>query len=301
MNPALTGLSTGDMRVTLNYRNQNKNLVPFNTQAASFDMKILRGTLRRDVCAVGGAIVKDNQAAGALSSFTGLASMAYHKSLDQAQRNYVALGIQAGVFQRSMDVGKLSFGPQWTKSGGYDPSLSNGETFSNESSSVFDFHAGFMWYNFIRDNSSVFTGFSVYHAMQPKESFLGTDANIMRRLIWHGGRRIPLGEKLSIVPNFIWMFQNKANNLTLGTSAEYHLNPEKNTSIKAGVWYRYNSTSFVASLGMEIRDIAFGMSYDLYSKAQALSKTPGGLEFSLIYSPRMRSVVDLAPDPGTSF
>lgn len=300
LNPALTGLSVGDLRLALNYRNQNQNLIPFTTYAGSFDMRILRGVLKNDIASTGVVFVKDNLAGGTVQSIMALASGAYHKCFGSRKNNYLALGFQGGYFQRAINKDLFTFSNQWNIENGYQSTIDPEVTYTNDQSSTLDMNAGIFWYNFISERSSVFAGFSSFHILEPKETFLGNDEKISRRYVFHGGRRLPIGDNISLIPNVIYMMQNKAAQVAVGSSFEYHIS-ETYTSLKLGAWYRYYDNSIISSIGFDFKDFQIGISYDLFSKVQSISRTQGGLEFSLIYSPALKNVVDLNPDPGTSF
>lgn len=301
LNPALTGLSSGDLRVALNYRDQSSNIIPISTQAASVDMRIFRSALQNDIASVGLVYVKDDQADGYLSSLNAMFSGAFHKSLGNSNNHFVSMGFQTGILQRSVDASKLTFNNQYndvTKV--FDASIPHGVNFQSEKETIFDIHGGIMWYHFIEKNSTIFAGVSAFHLLEPTETFLGNAEQLSRRYVFHGGRRIPFSETFSMIPNVLFMMQNNIYQISGGTSAELNI-PDANTAFKLGAWYRHNDNLVIGSFGFRFRDIEVGVSYDILSSIQTISRTQGGLEFSLIYSPALKKVVKLEPDPGTSF
>jgi type IX secretion system PorP/SprF family membrane protein len=301
LNPALTGLSTGDLRINLNYRDQRNNLIPINTQSASVDWRMFKSSLKDNAFAFGIIYVGDEQADGLLSSLSGLASTAFHIAMGRRKNHFLAIGAQGGVFQRQLDVNALTFNNYYDDiTNTKIQSPVSGLSLASETSFTLDVNAGILWYHFIEENSSVFAGLSAFHLLEPVETFLGNDEHIARRYVFHGGRRIPLNEQFSLVPNVLFMQQLSVFQVAGGTSAEYRI-PDSQAAFKLGAWYRYNDNLVIGSFGFELSDFQLGVSYDILSKVQTLSRTKGGLEFSLTYSPSFRNVVSLSPNPGTSF
>src|ERR1017187_492003 len=103
LNPALTGNINGDFRAAFNYRNQWFNIptlntiAPYQTYQASFDMPLLRNNLGNDGFGIGAMFYTDKAGDGALTTFTGMASIAYHKAVDRYGKGRLSLGLQAGV------------------------------------------------------------------------------------------------------------------------------------------------------------------------------------------------------------
>lgn len=300
LNPALSGVSSGDLRVAMNYRDQSNNLLSYTTFSGSFDMKILRGQLDNDVAAIGLVAVSDQMANNAISSLYMLGSGAYHFALGPSNSHYLALGFQGGIFQRKIDMNEFSFPNQWTISTFYDETIPHGLNITNNQSLTADLNAGLFWYHFIENNSTVFGGIAVYHVFEPSHKFLSNDAHINRKMVLHGGRRIPVSRKIRIIPNVLYMQQNKANQIAGGADMEYHF-PDSEFALKTGLWYRFYNHSVISSLGVIFKNIKFGLSYDIYSKVQAMSRTNGGLEFSLVYSPVLKDIIRLENNPGKSF
>jgi type IX secretion system PorP/SprF family membrane protein len=300
LNPALTGLSKGDMRVALNYRDQNQSLVPYSTYSGSFDMKILRATLDKDAAAFGMSFVKDDLNNNALSTLYAVGGMAYHFALNNDMTHYLAFGFQGGILQRQINMDELSFPNQWTIQSFYDPTISHGLDVANDQTMIIDMNAGMFWYHFLSDNSSVFAGFSAFHMLEPQESVFENDEALARKYIIHGGSRMQVGEQVFLIPNFMFMQQNSARQIAAGTNMEY-LFPESDFLISFGAWYRYYNHSVITNLGIGIKNINLGVSYDIFSQVQSISETRGGLEFSLIYSPKLKNVIKIENNPGTSY
>ncbi len=300
LNPALTGSAPGDLRVVANYRNQNYNLIPYATYSGSFEMNVLRNKLKHDKMSAGAVILKDDLGNQALSSLFAYGSAAYHLAMGSNKDHFISLGFQGGIIQRQIDMNNFTFPNQWVFGEGYNESISHGLNVGTDQTMIIDMNGGLFWYHFIENNSSVFAGASVFHLLEPEETFLSNNDQLTRRIVLHGGRRIPVNESMAFIPNLLFMMQNKAQDVAGGTTFEYRLNNSYN-AFKAGLWYRYYENSFISYMGFSFSDFEIGISYDFYSKVQSVSETRGGLEFSVIYSPVLKNIVNLDSNPGTSF
>jgi type IX secretion system PorP/SprF family membrane protein len=147
LNPALTGFSSGDAQFVMNYRNNQRGLIPYNTMAFSGDMKLAQPIFKPDIVAAGIMVASDQFNGGQMGSLNILASGAYHWQINKS--NFLSGGIQLGLFQRSVDPNSFSYGDQYDPLTGYNPTLDNNESFSSEKSYNFDFNLGLFYYSSI--------------------------------------------------------------------------------------------------------------------------------------------------------
>lgn len=297
LNPALTGLIPGDFRVATNYRNQNSYLLPFSTYSASFDMKLFRTALDKDVFGLGMVVVKDDLSGGSMSNTMLMLSAAYHKSLGKSGNDFVSLGFQGGIFQRNVDPYAFSYQEQWVPGVGYDPNVAITENFLNTKTLIVDMQGGLFWYHFLSDNSSIFAGASAFHITEPTETLFDEPAHFSRRIVAHGGARLPITDEIYIMPNVVSVFQSNAKDMIVGTTGEYWMDK---TAVKLGGWYRMGD-SFIISAGFEFSSIQIGISYDFVSSELSYSESKGGFELSLVYSSMLKNIVNLRANPGKSF
>ena len=80
LNPALTGVSWGNIRLAANYRNYLTTLTPITSYSVSADASLLENNPNGDFAGVGMVLLNDNAGAG-LSSLKGGLTFAYHKGL----------------------------------------------------------------------------------------------------------------------------------------------------------------------------------------------------------------------------
>ena len=107
LNPALTGSFDGRLRLASIYRNQwaNQLAEPISSYAASMDMRFplnrYKGN-KRDALGFGILAVMDRTPGINVNSNLLTLGGAYHKSLNIRNTQFLSLGVQFGVVQRSL-------------------------------------------------------------------------------------------------------------------------------------------------------------------------------------------------------
>lgn len=284
LNPALTGYSEGDYRVTGIYRNQwNTVTTPFVTYSASYDMRVMPKKLKKDIFGVGGLFVNDVSGNGKLGMLSIMVSSAYHKRLGKNSDHYLGLGIQLGYVQRRLDYNSLTF-PSQHDGDAFNTTTASGENFGNNNTGYFDMQAGLLYSTQIKERLGLFAGFTLYHLTQPTESFLGNDAKLAMRNLAHAGLRIKLTERLYLTPNVLFMLQNKAQQVNFGSAIEYHFGKKSDKVIASiGGWYRLEDSGIV-SASAEYKRVRLGLSYDVTTSGlKEVPKPTGSFEISLVY------------------
>lgn len=293
LNPALTANINGVFRVGANYRNQwftipTLNAVaPFQTYQVSFDMPILRERLGNDGFGFGGMFYADKAGDGALSTYSGLASIAYHKSVDRYGKARLSLGIQAGVTSKSVNLTNLIFENQFDGVG-WNEALFNGEsTYENRAILTPDVNIGALWTHAPKDLFRYYAGFSMYHLSRPKESFLGDERNRLNfRYVAHGGAQIFLDNnyQFSLSPTFLFMLQSNAQQYNVGLGLNYAVSD--NVEVFGGGLVRTSKVpdAVIINAGVEVYGARLGLSYDVnVSALRAATRAQGALEVSLVY------------------
>ncbi len=292
LNPALTGYSEGTYRATGIYRNQWSSVTtPYITYAASFDMAVLRDKTGADVFGVGGMVANDQSGNGSLNHLRVMGSSSYHKQVGDG--HYLGAGVQLGYVQKSIQPNDLTFPSQYTGSG-FDSDQANQENFESTTINYFDMQVGIQWNGTISDRLGLFNGASLFHLTQPKESFLGEDVSLASRYVVNGGARIQTSDKIYLTPNYIYMFQNQAQEINVGTAVEYHFQDKKiNPIVSLGGWYRPGD-AVIASASVEYKQVKVGASYDVnVSGLSEVSNNRGGFEISVTYIGKI-----IKPDTG---
>lgn len=276
LNPALTGQFNGQYRVNLNYRSQWASIAdPYRTGHVSFDMPL------GERWAIGAAVLDQNAANGAYNTLNAVLSAAYDLPVGVDKYNHLVFGLQAGIINRSIDMGKLQFGDQYAFNGS---SLPTTEVFDKTSRFLPEVNAGVLFYDgnpFKRFN--YFVGATAFHLPEFNQSFSSNgNSPLYRRYLGHAGVRIKATRVLEVTPQIMGMYQNGSQEIIPGASIQYHLT-EADVFLMAGVSYRLDD-AVVPYAGLQFREYTLGLSYDVNSSdLDAASNSRGGFEISFSY------------------
>lgn len=278
LNPALTGVMNGDLRVAGNYKNQWANVGSgYKTGALSVD--------GRPTDQVGVGLTILNQAAGdaGFNYFTAYGAFSYSIQVSDDANQKISFGLQAGMINRSFDMNKLQFGSQYNPTIGYDGNAPSLENFSSSNTTVFDANAGVFYYDGDPlKSTNLFGGVSVSHLSRPKDPFAATaDAKLPMRLTVHGGLRIKATENIDVIPNVLFIQQLKASIKGIGAYSEFKM--QKDAGLIGGVMYRIGDAAIV-DVGYHFSNTIIGVSYDFNtSSLTRATNGAGGLELSISY------------------
>ena len=294
LNPAMTGMFDGKYRVHGHYRTQWMSVAtkPYTTAGISFDMPIKK-------FGAGIQIFNYRAGAGNYNALSALLSLGYDVVFDKKKNHHLALGVQGGIVNKSVDQSKLSFGNQYTTAndGGFDTGLPSGETFANTNFTIHDINAGFLYY-YAKENSRLnpFVGFSAFHLTQPTESFFNQANKLPLRYYAHGGVKININEKIQLLPKAIYMKQINDQELTATLLLHYFLK-SSDTYLIFGPTYR-NKDAAIIEAGLKKGSYTARISYDINtSKLKEVSQSRGGFEISLTYIARRSKPNPLANCP----
>jgi type IX secretion system PorP/SprF family membrane protein len=287
-NPANTGfIPDANYRIGVNYRNQWSSVpIPYRTYSAFGDVQLLRDKWYYGWLGVGGVLLEDDAGDGILKSTKLYGSIAYHQLL--GDNSLLALGFNAGMATKRIDVSKLTFPSQFNDSYGkwfFDRSLPSGENFEASSVFYFDLQAGMNYAYFPTDNIYINAGFSVQHLNTPKESFLtGDDNEIGRRYIGFLNASIKLTDNVILNPSAYYTNQTGASETVFGTWLAYNLSgPGGEYQLLGGAYYRLHD-AIIPMIGYQLRQWRMMFSYDVtVSSFNAADSRRGAYELSLIY------------------
>lgn len=280
LNPALTGVTDGDYRVSINAKQQWGSISnSYITGGASFDMAPVKNL------AFGAMILNQNAGAISYNHLSALVSGAYRIHFGRTGQNMINFGLQAGILNKSFDPSKITLGNQFNPATGYDPNFGINESFSSSNTLVPDVNAGVMYFDGNPDQRvNVFAGAMAAHLTRPIDKFLGTDIRMPIRYAVHGGARVKVSEILDITPNALYMRQGNARETSIGAYAK--LAVSNDADIMFGTNYRVDDAA-IAFFGLNIKNMVFGVSYDFNtSNLNRATNSQGGLELSISFSRR---------------
>ena len=280
LNPAMTGMVDGNIRIHAQYRNQWSSVAfkPYNTALISLDAP-------KGKWGFGGQIMNMRAGVGNYNVLQGVFSVSYAVPLDKNKFNNISFGLQAGATQKTIEAGLYTFNNQYSSTdGGYfDKSLSSGESFNKQSFITPQVNAGFMYYNAKQQaRLNPFLGYSVFNLTTPKETYFNTTNKLPIRHYIHAGLRINITELFYVIPKVLIMLQKNASEQMYSVDMGYFLK-EQEFYLLAGVNYRYNDAT-VLYVGARKGSFMGKVAYDAnVSSLHDVSKYKGAFEISLTY------------------
>lgn len=281
LNPAMTGLIDGKMRVHAQYRNQWNAVAykPFTTALVSFDMPY------KGKWGFGGQITNMRAGLGNYNVLQVLGSASYDVPFDKEKYHNLSLGLQVGFTQKRMEYQLFTFDNQWTsQSGGsFDNSLSSNESFNGQVHFQEQVNFGLLYF-YAKQQSRInpFFGFSAFNLTQPKEDFTGYGNRLPVRMYTHAGVRVNVSELFYFIPKILVYNQTNIVQETYAVDAGYYFKGEKFYAL-AGYIFRAKDAS-VFNVGFRKDNYIFKVAYDFNtSSLRGTSKTRGAYELSLTW------------------
>ncbi len=299
LNPALTGAFEGKYRVGAAYRDQWRKVVenPIKTFSVGGDFRF-KGPLKsiKDD-AVGLGLVFFNDKTGVIDfSTTQIAvSLAYHKALDNRDRQFLSLGVQGGLTQRNVNYEALNFHDEFNGSDGY--TLGTGEELPPNNFSYADYNVGLNYTAKFGRSGRFFAGGAMHHFNRPRAVFIeGSNAEKNDRLfVRYSGQvsaYIPFkrNNRAAIAPRVLFATQGPHLQVNAGTNFRFAMGQYGSSAVHIGGWARpvrskdgFALDAVVALLGFEINNVLFGLSYDLNLNALAVNQRQGAFEITIAY------------------
>ena len=281
LNPAFAGTSAGH-RFIANYRNQWPNLSNgFVTYAVSYDYNI--DELKSGV----GLIAMADRAGSADLTSTNI-SLVYSYKIQFENKWVFTPGLSFGYANRSIDFDKLVFGDQldFANDGQVPTNDASVNQFGN--AQFFDFGVGALLYS-----KNFWVGYSMAHLNRPNRSLLNEESEVPVKTSIHAGFKIPLytgllkrSKTANLAPSFVYKSQGEFDQLDIGLHFIYD-------PIMIGLWYRgipiqqnvndnISQDALVVILGMQLKDIELGYSYD-FTVSELGTISGGAHEISIQY------------------
>ncbi|HMR89873.1 MAG TPA: PorP/SprF family type IX secretion system membrane protein [Saprospiraceae bacterium] len=307
VNPANAGAFSGSYRVSGIFSNKQAAITPraFNTFTLSADAPIIRGIRKQDWIGVGvqadiigssglhdDANNQGTAAKGSLQSLTfAKVGLAYHLSLDKKQTNILTFGVQYASGNKTYQTLSQLDGRVNPQTGLLDKDIDalaqiakkdpNGEV----GLGLRDWSSGIL-FNARRKNSDLKLGIALEGVFAPVVSYVQlTDSteNKYRGINFHGEYDMTINPRVHIIPGFYYYNLGPATAFNVNTHATYHLDPEKDLKLTAGLGTR-SLRAIIFYAGAIIKDIKVGIAFDMdISTAVLGSNNVGGFELCASY------------------
>lgn len=287
LNPALTGIFKGDQRFMANYRSQwNTVPVSYLTFSGAYDMNFYDKKLERSRFGAGLLLGYDRAGDSRFSKTNVGVSGSYTHQV--AARNFVTLGVQGGIGQRSFSLQELTFDNQFNGEA-YEKDRATGENFLNTNRIFPDLSAGLNWHYRSSKRTMLDIGGAMYHINEPQKSFYeDKDEKLASRYTLYGIGTFMLADAFDLFLHASGQFQTPHSQIALGAGGNIHLNtrPDRELAISLGAFYRFRDEvdAIIPYFGLRYRMWRFGLSYDInLSEFQVATDGFGGPEVSLSY------------------
>ncbi len=292
LNPANTGGHDGVWRTNAIYRNQwNSVTVPFITFGGSFDAPLFKALGEDNYLAAGFQFFNDQAGDGNLNQTAFLGSLAYHLTLDDESRTFLALGLQGGFHAMSIDLANLYWGDEFMD-GGFQPGTTSERL--DPKQNYFTANAGLKWsHTLIDDKLNYFIGASAHNLNQPRFSFLNkanSEIGIGIRYGVQGGVAWNVSQQLQLKPAFMYQAQSSASEFVAGMEIRYVIDPNALSALAPaffiGGYTRLNDNgSILATAGLEWSSFRIGVGYDYLGSDEGLGTISnyGGFEIAFQY------------------
>ena len=282
-NPALAGVFTGDMRVSMAFRDQWESVtVPFRTTSLSAEYK-LPASKNNDVFTLGTQVTVDAAGDIRLRRTQLLPAVCFHKSLNTEQDSYLSVAFIGGLVSSQFDQTLAIFGDQY-QNGNVTPNTST-QPLKATGYSYFDLSTGIAYSTNFAETGHIYFGAALSHLNHPViRTTTGTSTYVLpEKYTLNFGINLPLTERSKLIGYADYFAQNGNRQLLIG--ALYGMDIQKyfdnnSYSLYFGSFLRWND-SFIPILKLDFQHYSIGMSYDVnISKLVVVSNYRGGFEFT---------------------
>ena len=305
LNPALTGISDGDMRFLANYRAQWYDVpITYRTAYAAFESKIAPKEGRTNFFSLGGIFNYDHAGDSKMGTLQLAVSGSYTHRI--AKNHFLTAGLQGAINQRSFKTADLRFDDQLDESTKIITLNTTSEDLSNTSVFYADFGGGLNYhYQPRKGRTRLDIGGALFHINEPKKNFFEEeDATLPQKWSVYGLGVLQLAKKFDLVFSAMGQYQDAYTEHVIAGAGRIHLDTRKTRelALQFGLGYRWNAEGFgtgdalIPAAQLHHKAWIFGLSYDInVSDFNVATGNLGGPEFSLIYVFRKVPAADFCP------
>ncbi len=291
-NPALTGVSGGDIRFGGLYRSQwNSANSPFRTAQVGADKKFYTMAHTKWWFSGGINVFYDRAGDANIENTNVQLSGSFTRMLDR--QNFMTIGVGVGFGQRNFDFGNLTFDDQWDGAV-FDPSRAINESFDDTNLMYPDFGAGFNWRGqgnkFMgKERTKIDLGAAAYHLNRPNQSFNKSDkSRLPVRMSVYLLPIFQLNKDGDLVGHATYQMQGKYREALAGAGYRYHISTKraKEIAVQLGFSFRFNAIgdAFIPAAELHYRQLMVGLSWDVnVSDFSAATNRNGGPEIAIRY------------------
>ena len=295
LNPGLTGLFTGDHRISTSYRSQWASMdVPFITYAFAVDTRFFT----ESASSLGVGIMAYRDMAGNNNFSTTDITLNLSGVISMNQHHSVSIGLSGGMLQKGLDPSNLQWESQYVN-GSFNSSNPSGEVIDLEPELMGNFSMGMAWWYFSKeshmmgnDQVKATGGFAYHHVNQPQMKFYASEPDRLNsKLVAHATAQIGMpGTNVAVVPGGFFAMQGASTELVAGAMLRVMLQEEskytglvQGLALSTGCHYRVGD-AVIPSVLLEFSKFRLGFSYDItVSELGEANSGNGGPEFTISY------------------
>lgn len=317
LNPALTGTFDGRYRFSAIYRDQWRKVLdnPYQTFAAGLDLRFPisvggYSSPYKDAAGVGLLFFNDVVPSVDFRTTQIALSGAFHKALNTQSNQYLSIGFQFGISQRSVGYSNLTFNDQFNGTTGYTDAT--GEDLPENNFAFGDISVGLNYSYAPRRGMAFFAGAAIHHILEPQVSFYydkeepdqGGDNRLHRQYSVQLTAQLPITEGFTVSPRAIASLQGPHLEINAGTNFRMQLGEDSPAALHIGGWVRPVTTesnsleidAVVLMAGFEINNVLLGLSYDAtLNDLNASRQGQGAFEVSIAYLGNYENEAILCP------
>lgn len=287
-NPALAGIFTGDLRVSMAYRDQWGSItVPFRTASLSVEHKIPLGD-QHDVLTIGTQMSMDGAGDIRLKRTQLLPAVNFHKSLDGERDTYLSLAFMGGPVSSQFDATQLKLGDQYI-GGSYSSANGSAQPITNTGYSYWDLSTGLSFSTVLNNQTRFYIAAGLSHFTKPTiHSVTTSEASfLMPKLSLNIGLHGRMGDKAHLIAFADYYAQNGNQQILGGVMYGMDLSEydgeEETAALYFGSFLRWGD-AVIPVVKLDFNHISVGVSYDVnVSKLNVASNWRGGLEITASY------------------
>jgi type IX secretion system PorP/SprF family membrane protein len=288
LNPALTGISKGDIRLTSLYRSQwNAANSPYKTFDVAVEKKFYDITHDKWWFSAGMELFSDRAGDGNLSNNHVALTGSFTRMLDRY--SFLSVGVSLGLGQRGFDLGNLTFDNYWNGTT-IDPNLPSNENFNDTNIWYPDLGTGLNWRKqWRKSRTKVDVGAGLFHVNKPSQGFYKNDkSKLPVRASYYIMPVVQLNQKGDLVGAFTAQNQSEYFEALGNIGYRYYVSTQrsKEIAVQLGFGYRFNSRgdAFMPAVEVQYHDLMVGFSWDLnVSKFSEATNHRGGPEIAIRY------------------
>lgn len=290
LNPGSAGVQNSDIRFITNYRNQWGTVSsPFKTMYASIDASLYKSKNASNC--LGAALSAYNDKAGSSRMGTNAIQVSVSNTRQLSASNYVSLGLQAGLAEKSLNAQNLIWDNQIVD-GTYNANIASGEASMSSMMRYAEFGSGILWNYIGEDDLKANAGIAIHGSGTPFNASGDKQEKSPLKLTLHTTWQIPVPDKKTyILPTLSIIKKGVSQEVLLGGLVRYDVGDDSrytsrniSSSVYLGAIYRNRDAIILLSRLDYKKILSFSLAYDInISGLNRASSSYGGFELSLTY------------------